>query len=119
MIEPPAYQGVTVVARITAQAAAGPRRAAGCGAHARSTAHFNPLTGGPDGGGWPFGRPVHVGEVYAVLQGLAGTELVEEVRLFAADPTTAVRGDPTDRIAVDPDALVFSFGHQVKVTRGA
>ena len=44
---------------------------------------------------------------------------VEEVRLFAADPTTAVRGDPTDRIAVDRDALVFSFGHQVKVTRGA
>ena len=118
VIEPPAYQGVTVVARITVK----PRQDPDGLRDAALTAlyrHFNPLTGGPDGGGWPFGRPVHVGEVYAVLQGLAGTELVEEVRLFAADPTTAVRGDPTDRIAVDPDALVFSFGHQVKVTRGA
>ena len=118
VIEPPAYQGVTVVARITVK----PRQDPDGLRDAALTAlyrHFNPLTGGPDGGGWPFGRPVHVGEVYAVLQGLAGTELVEEVRLFAADPTTAVRGDPTDRIAVDRDALVFSFGHQVKVTRGA
>lgn len=118
LIEPPAYQGLTVVARITAK----PRHDAVALRDAALAAlyrHFNPLTGGPDGDGWPFGRPVHMGEVYAVLQGLTGTELVEEVRLFTADPTTAVRGEPTDRIDVDPDALVFSFGHQVKVTRGA
>ena len=48
--------------------------------------YFDPLTGGPDGTGWPFGRPVQAGEVYAVLQQLPGTELVEDVVLFACRP---------------------------------
>ena len=48
--------------------------------------YFNPLTGGPDGTGWPFGRPVQAGEVYAVLQRLPGTELVEEVRAVRRRP---------------------------------
>ena len=117
IIEPPNYQGVTVVARIRAR----PRHDSDA-LHAVALAalyeYFNPLTGGPDGDGWPFGRPVHTGEVYAVLQRLPGTELVEDVKLFAADPTTAERGDPTDRIVVDRDALVFSFGHQVRVGKG-
>ena len=30
--------------------------------------YFHPITGGPDGTGWPFGRPVNVGEIYSVLQ---------------------------------------------------
>ena len=116
VIEPPSYQGVTVVARLLARLRQDPNtvRAA---AIAALYHYFNPLTGGPDQDGWPFGRPVHSGEVYAVLQGLPGTEFVEEVKLFAADPTTAQRGDATDRIVIDPDALIFSFGHQVRVTK--
>ena len=66
-------------------------------------AYFHPITGGPDGTGWPFGRPVNVGEVYSVLQGLRGTELVEDARLFGADPVTGAAGpaDPAAR-ARDP-----------------
>ena len=30
---------------------------------------FHPTTGGPDGNGWPFGRPVVAGEVFAILRG--------------------------------------------------
>lgn len=29
--------------------------------------YFSPSAGGPDGKGWPFGRPVHVGDAYEVL----------------------------------------------------
>ena len=65
--------------------------------------------------GWPFGRPVNVGEVYAVLQGLRGTELVEDVRLFGADPVTGERGTQTQRLELEPNALVFSYEHQVLV----
>ncbi len=117
VIEPPSYQGVTVVARIVARLRQDPDRLR-ADALAALFHYFNPLTGGPDHAGWPFGRPVHSGEVYAVLQSLPGTESVEEVRLFAADPTTAVRGDPADRIVIDANALIFSFGHQVRVTKG-
>ena len=54
--------------------------------------YFDPIVGGPDGDGWPFGRPVNVGEVYAVLQRVEGVEYVEDVRLFATDPITGRTG---------------------------
>jgi predicted phage baseplate assembly protein len=117
LVEPPFYQGVTVVARLTAR----PRRVpAVVEEEARRALHayFDPLTGGPDGTGWPFGRPVQAGEAYAVLQQVDGTELVEEVQLFAANPLTGDRGERVQRIELDRHALAFSFDHQVRVGTG-
>lgn len=114
VVEPPLYQGVTVAARIQAGygAAAGPLKEAALTALYR---HFSPLTGGPDGQGWPFGRPVHAGEVFAVLQRVPGVELVEDVKLFPADPYTGERTDPVGRIVLAPHSLVFSYRHDVQV----
>jgi predicted phage baseplate assembly protein len=117
LVEPPFYQGVTVVARLTAR----PRRPIAVVEEAALRAlqaYFDPLTGGPDGTGWPFGRPVQAGEAYAVLQQVEGTELVEDVHLFAANPLTGDRGERVQRIDLDRHALVFSFDHQVRVDRG-
>jgi hypothetical protein len=80
--------------------------------------YYSPLAGGPDGTGWPFGRPVQAGEVYAVLQRLPGTELIEEVVLFGADPVTGKRGKATQRIDLDRNALTFSFDHRIRVVTG-
>jgi predicted phage baseplate assembly protein len=114
VVEPPVYQGVTVVARLAAARADTDRvRDAALAALFR---HLNPLVGGPDGTGWPFGRPVQYGDVFGVLQRATGNTLVEEVLLFPADPITGRRGAPTDRIDVAPGALVFSHQHQVVVT---
>jgi hypothetical protein len=55
------------------------------------------------------------GEVFAALQGLRGTEMVEDVRIFGADPLTGERGKQTERLEVEPHALVFSYDHQVMV----
>jgi hypothetical protein len=44
--------------------------------------------------------------------------VVEELRLFPADPITGRRGQPAERVDVEPDALVFSHQHQVVVTPG-
>ena len=117
VVEPPFYQGVTIVARLTARPRTDPDNLRGAALQALYR-YFDPLIGGPDGAGWPFGRPVQAGEVYAVLQRLPATELVDEVRLFAADPLTSDRGQQTDRIELDPNALIFSFGHQVRATKG-
>ncbi|GAB2786213.1 putative baseplate assembly protein [Streptomyces daliensis] len=114
VVEPPAYQGVTVVARLQAPAAEADRVRED--ALAALFRHLNPLRGGADGTGWGFGRPVQYGEVFAVLQRISGATLVEEVRLFPADPITGRRGAPADRIDVAPDALVFSYQHQVVVS---
>jgi predicted phage baseplate assembly protein len=113
-IEPPTYQGITVVAKLRAQHRADPTRLQSA-ALAALYDYFGPLTGGPDGGGWPFGRAVLLGEVYSVLQAVKGTELVEESLLFAADPTTAERSKPLERIELEPHALVFSYEHRVLV----
>ena len=81
--------------------------------------YFHPTHGGPDGNGWPFGRPILAGEVYSALQRVRGTELVEDVRIFGADPVTGERGKATDRLEVEPNALVFSYDHQVLVEGAA
>ncbi|MFD7832280.1 putative baseplate assembly protein, partial [Kitasatospora sp. NPDC059803] len=113
VVQPPDYQGVTVVARLATRSPDGDRvREAALAALFR---HLNPLRGGADGRGWPFGRAVQYGEVFAVLQQVAGVTAVEELRLFPADPITGRRGAPAERVDVAPDALVFSHQHQVVV----
>ncbi|MFF2205293.1 putative baseplate assembly protein [Streptomyces sp. NPDC058145] len=114
VVEPPVYQGVTVVARLAA--APGDTDRVRDAALAALFRHLNPLHGGPDGTGWPFGRPVQYGEVFGVLQRATGNALIEEIRLFPADPITGRRGAPVDRIDVAAGALVFSYQHQVVVT---
>jgi predicted phage baseplate assembly protein len=117
LVEPPFYQGVTVVAQVRARS-----RGVGSAADLRRRAlralydYLDPVRGGPDGCGWPFGRPVQSGELHAVLQRVDGVDLVEDVRLFGADPTTGERGEVVQRIELDINALVFSYGHQVRVT---
>jgi predicted phage baseplate assembly protein len=114
VVEPPVYQGVTVVARIRAR----PRTSASTLQTAALDAlyrYLHPVLGGPDGEGWPFGRAVHVGEIYACLQRVRGTEFVEEALLFSADPVSGQRGDRAERIDLSEHALVFSFEHSVVV----
>ncbi|MHB8891198.1 MAG: putative baseplate assembly protein [Candidatus Limnocylindrales bacterium] len=114
IVEPPVYRGITVVAKLRARPRVNPSRLQEEALLALYE-YFHPITGGPDGTGWPFGRPVNVGEVYSVLQGLRGTELVEDARLFGADPVTGQRGQQTPRLELETHALVFSYEHQVLV----
>ncbi|MGW0733017.1 putative baseplate assembly protein [Streptomyces sp. NPDC002851] len=113
-VGPPYYQGVTVVATVHAFPGVDTDRVRRR-AHDALYRHLDPLTGGADGTGWPFGRRVQAGEIYAVLQRVPGVELVDQVRLHPADPLTGKRGDPTDRIDLEPPALVFSYDHRVRV----
>lgn len=117
LVEPPFYQGVTVVAQVRARP-----RSTGSTAELRRRAlralyaYLDPVAGGPDGTGWPFGRPIQSGELHAVLQRVDGVDLVEDVRLFGADPRTGERGTAVQRIELDVNALAFSYAHQVRVT---
>jgi predicted phage baseplate assembly protein len=116
LVEPPYYQGITVVAQIRARARS-VADAVQQQALAALDGYLHPLRGGPEGTGWPFGRPVQIGEVFAVLQRVSGVDLVEEVRLFGADPITGQRGDPVQRIDLPAHALVYSYGHQIRVVQ--
>jgi predicted phage baseplate assembly protein len=114
-VEPPYYQGVTVVAQLRARPRTAPVALQTRAAEALFR-YLNPIVGGSDGTGWPFGRPVQSGEIFAVLQRLAGVDLVEDVKLFGADPTSGKRGGEVQRLDLPPHALVFSYAHQVRVT---
>ncbi|MEV0608050.1 putative baseplate assembly protein [Polymorphospora rubra] len=115
VVEPPRYRGVTVVARVVARPRVRVDRVRDDGL-AALYGYLSPLAGGgPDGRGWPFGRPVQAGELFAVLQRVRGVELVEDLRLFSANPVTGERGSEAGRIEVEPDSLVFSFDHQLRV----
>jgi predicted phage baseplate assembly protein len=113
-VEEPLYRGVTVVAQLRTRAGTSP----GALSSRATTAlydYLHPITGGPDGDGWPFGRPVANGEVFAVLQRVPGVEMVESVRLFVANPSTGEPGAEVPRVELPPNALVFSVGHQIQV----
>jgi predicted phage baseplate assembly protein len=115
VVETPMYQGITVVATLRAR-----RNASPVEVRERALAalyrYYHPVIGGPEGGGWPFGRPVQAGEVHAILQRVPGVDFVEQSLLFAYTVPNGPR-DETERVRIDlpPTALVFSFGHDVIV----
>ena len=71
-------------------------------AHRVLTAFLHPLTGGPDGNGWPFGRDVYLSDVAAVLEALEGVDYVPTINLLLA-------GTPRgERVNVPPDRMVVA-----------
>jgi predicted phage baseplate assembly protein len=115
IVEPPLYRGITVVGRLVARPRVNPDRVRD-DALAALYRFLDPLPGGgPDGDGWPFGRPVQAGEVFGLLQQVRGVDLVEDVRLFTADPVTGARGQETRRVDLEANSLVVSFDHHLRV----
>ena len=117
IVEPPAYRGVTVV--VTLSALPGfPSEQIRREVQLRLNRLLHPLTGGPDGTGWPIARAVQVHEVTAALAPAAGVDMAKKVsvQLFAVDPTTGRRGEGVEVIPLERNELVYSFGrHSVRV----
>jgi predicted phage baseplate assembly protein len=114
-VEPPSYVGVRVDAQVRRRPDTDPERVEREAVKALY-GYFNPLTGGPNGHGWPFGRPVQVGEVYSVLGRVDGIDFVDEAVLFRVNPVTGELSEPQDRIDLAATHLVFSVEHQVFVS---
>ncbi|HJP73302.1 MAG TPA: putative baseplate assembly protein [Pseudonocardiaceae bacterium] len=115
LVGPPKYRGITVIARLVTWPRAKTSRVTEDALDALYE-YLSPLPGGgPNGTGWPFGRAVAPGDLYAVLQGVRGVESVEDVRLFTANPLTGERGKEARRVEIEPNSLIFSFDHQVRV----
>jgi predicted phage baseplate assembly protein len=114
VVEPPRYRGITVAVRLRARRDRDCERLAE-DALAALYRWLHPRDGGPGGFGWPFGRPVTLGDVHAALAGLPDLDYVEDARLYPADPVTGARGEAAQHVEVAADELPFSFDHQVQV----
>jgi predicted phage baseplate assembly protein len=65
--------------------------------------YLNPLTGGLDGKGWPFGRPVYQSDIVALLQQTPGVRYLGAVLLFAIRKQAGVwRRESTPESLIDP-----------------
>ena len=71
-------------------------------AHQALARFLHPLTGGPDGDGWHFGRDVYLSDVAAVLEGMEGVDYVPTINLL-------LNGTPRgERVIVPPDRIVVA-----------
>ena len=59
------------------------------------TRFFDPLVGGPAETGWPLGRPVHVSEMYQLVDRTAGVD-------YATRSFDPAKGAPADELIADP-----------------
>jgi hypothetical protein len=105
----PSYVEVGVSANLAVHEDAEPRAALAAARQALD-AFLDPLTGGPDGRGWPFGRDVYVSEVYAVLDQVPLLNYIEDVAVTGQRPLRGPGGEVTG-IALDAHELVRSAVH--------
>ena len=80
----------------------------------RLYAFLNPLTGGPDGKGWPFGRHLFVSDVYQCLQGLPNIQFIRSVELYTARPGGEAQGTPLETLEIVAHGVIASGKHSVE-----
>ncbi len=71
---------------------------------------LDPLIGGPDGTGWPFGRDVYRSEMMRVIDAVAGVDYITSLALLADG------GQPQcGNVCLGPTWLVQAGAHQITV----
>lgn len=70
---------------------------------------LNPIIGGKDGNGWPFGRSVYISEVYELIEGVEGVDYIESVKLKKGEEGAEQEGD----VNIPEYGLTFSGEHDI------
>jgi predicted phage baseplate assembly protein len=112
-IREPEYMFVAVEISISASSSADPQRVRQ-DVERRLYRYLNPITGGPAGNGWPFGRDLYPSDVYTCLQPVQGIEFIESLHLYALRSATD-RSEITGRFPVPLHGLIASGEHKVDV----
>ncbi len=106
----PGYREVRVQAQIQRCHGTDPDRLA-ADVRAALDEFLDPLRGGPEGHGWPFGRDVYRAEVLQVIDEVAGVEYVRELALIADDDQPQC-----GNVCLGPTWLVTPGPHKIEVT---
>jgi predicted phage baseplate assembly protein len=79
--------------------------------------YLNPYTGGPKREGWPFGRDLHLSELYGLLQKIPFVEYVEGVKVEMSESATAIPSRPAPpRVDVGRYGVICSAKHAITVS---
>lgn len=113
-ITAPAYQWVAVKVKLRAAPGASPARVEQETLN-RLNAYLNPLIGGPNHAGWPFGRDLFVSDVYQCLQGLPDVLFIRSVEMYAVQPEGQPSGSPVEQIDVLDHSVIVSAKHSVEL----
>jgi predicted phage baseplate assembly protein len=105
----PSYLEVTVQAQVRAHAGASKTQVRQAVVDALN-AFLDPLRGGPDKTGWPFGRDVYRSEILQTIDGTEDVDRVESLTLFA-DGCGPLCGN----ICLRPVWLVTPGAHRIEV----
>lgn len=76
--------------------------------------YLNPYTGGPRRTGWPFGRDLHISELFGILQSNGMVEYVEDIKLDVVEPGSSVTQPAPHRLTIPMGAVVVSGHHTVQ-----
>ena len=113
-VVPPDYVKAEVTASIRVKPGYNPEAAVEKTVQALLT-FLHPLKGGPEGTGWPFGRPVYVSEIYETIERVQGVDCVKDVAISAAG--AGVSRDSKGNVIISPLALVYSDSHSIELLR--
>ncbi len=114
VVDGPAYVGVRVEASIVALSHL-EGEVVGRAVSDRITEYMDPLIGGADGTGWPFGRPVTLSEVQSVIQSVPGVEFARDVTLLQVDTLSGQGRAAGQQVVLSGDVLVLPFEHNITV----
>lgn len=112
-IRAPAYHWVAVRAQLRAAPGASEANVE-AEVLSRLYRFLNPLTGGPDGKGWEFGRELFLSDVYQALQGIPNVQFIRSVEMFAASPGGEPQGPAEESVEVVAHGVIASGVHEVE-----
>ncbi len=113
-VDGPAYVGVSVEATILVERTANPERVR-TDVLQRITEYLDPLLGGADGQGWPFGRDLYLSEMQSVVQSIPGVEYAQDVTLYQVDIQTGQSRAAGQKVTLAEDVLLLSYEHVVTI----
>lgn len=76
---------------------------------------LNPLTGGLDGKGWPFGRDLYLADIMAVLLSVPGVDFIRSVKLYPVDYREGrfTLLEAVDELPIVTQGIIASYNHDV------
>jgi predicted phage baseplate assembly protein len=79
--------------------------------------YLNPFLGGPAKKGWPFGRDLHLSELFGLLQRIHGVEYIESIRLRTREAGQDAWKTAPHRVTLPDHGLICSGTHAVVVRK--